>query len=201
MSPKHNQEQKINASQKTILIVAQTPPPLHGQAIMTQLFLDAAHPTVCIAFVRMAFSNTIGEVGTFRLRKTADLAVLLAKIFWAKIRTSAVVLYYLPASPNLIPFFRDIVVLGLTRWMFAKTVFHFHAVGIGEMYGRLPKLLRPLYRLAYFKPDLAICLTQATSADAEHMRPRQTVIIPNAAVDRNCGNNARTLRRTGQSIP
>ena len=85
--------------------------------------------------------------------------------------------------------------------MFPRTVFHFQAVGIGAMYGRLPKLLRPLYRLAYFKPDLAICLTQATSADAEHMRPRQTVIIPNAAVDRNCGNNARTLGRTGQSSP
>jgi glycosyltransferase involved in cell wall biosynthesis len=85
--------------------------------------------------------------------------------------------------------------------MFAKTVFHFQAVGIGEMYARLPKLLRPLYRLAYFKPDLAICLTHATSADAEQMRPRKTVIIPNAAVDRNCGINARTLRGSGPLIP
>ena len=84
--------------------------------------------------------------------------------------------------------------------MFPKMIFHFQAVGIGEMYGRSPKLLRPLYRLAYFKPDLAICLTQATSADAEHMRPRQTVVIPNAAVDRKCGRNARTLCRPGQLV-
>lgn len=184
-----------------ILVVGQTPPPVHGQSVMTQLFLDARHSHIRITFVRMAFSDTIGEVGKVRWQKVGEMVSLLFRVFMAQMKTRSEILYYLPASPNLVPFFRDVVILGLTRWMFTKTVFHFQAVGIGEMYGRLPKLLRPLYRLAYFKPDLAICLTQATSTDAEHMRPRQTVVIPNAAVDRNCGNNARTLRRTGQSIP
>lgn len=184
-----------------ILVVGQTPPPVHGQAVMTQLFLDASYQAIRVNFVRMAFSDTIGDVGKIHWQKVAELISLLFRVFVAKIKTRSGILYYLPASPNLVPFFRDVVVLGLTRWMFAKTVFHFQAVGIGEMYTRLPRYLRPLYRMAYFKPELAICLTHATSVDAGHMHPLQTVVVPNAAVDRNRGRNARTLAVSGQSTP
>jgi glycosyltransferase involved in cell wall biosynthesis len=201
MQLERTEQQDLSTSHRTVLVVAQTPPPMHGQAIMTKLFLDAVHQRVSIAFVRMAFSDTIVEVGRLRLQKLAELATLLVKIFWEKFRTKAEILYYPPASPNLVPFFRDVFVLGLTRWMFKKTVFHFHAVGIGEMYTRLPRCLRPLFRIAYFNPDLAICLTHATSVDAGHMIPRHTVVIPNAAVDRNCGHNARAPGTSEQSVP
>ena len=193
--------QNINVPRLRVLVVGQTPPPMHGQALMTQLFLASTHHRIQVAFVRAAFSETIQDVGKVRGRKVIELASLLYRIFITRLTTKAEVLYYLPASPNFVPFFRDIVVLSLTRWLFTQTVFHFQAVGIGQMYERLPFYLRPLYRMAYFKPNLAICLTKATSADAKHMHPRQMVIIPNAAVDQNCGNNARTLGRPSQSIP
>lgn len=190
-----------NPSMPTILVVGQTPPPVHGQAIMTQLLLDGDYQQIRVKSVRMAFSETIGEVGKVRLQKLIELVSVVARIFRAKLQTKSEVLYYLPASPNMVPFLRDVVILGMTRWMFKKTVFHFQAVGIGAIYARLPRILRPLYRIAYFKPDLAICLTEATSADAEHICPRQTVVIPNAAVDRNCDGNARTLRASGKLVP
>lgn len=185
----------------TILVVGQTPPPVHGQAVMTQLLLDGVYNKIRLRPVRMAFSETIGEVGKIRLQKLTELVSLVARIFHAKLQTKSQVLYYLPASPNMVPFLRDVVILGLTRWMFRKTVFHFQAVGIGAMYGRLPRNLRVLYRMAYFKPDLAICLTRATSVDAEHMIPRRTVVVPNAVCDHTLDRRASETAFRAESVP
>jgi glycosyltransferase involved in cell wall biosynthesis len=191
----------LPASQPTILVVAQTPPPVHGQAVMAKLLLDGAYNKIGLQSVRMAFSETIGEVGKLKLRKATELVSLVARIFRAKLQTKSAILYYLPASPNMVPFLRDVVILGLTRWMFRKTVFHFQAVGIGAMYARLPFILRALYRMAYFKPDLAICLTRATLVDAEHMVPRRTVVVPNAVCDRALGRRARETAVREESVP
>jgi len=185
----------------TILVVGQTPPPIHGQAVMTQLLLDGVYNEIRLRAVRMAFSETIDEVGKIRLQKLTELVSVVARIFRAKFQTKAEILYYLPASPNMVPFLRDVIILGLTRWMFSKTVFHYQAVGIGAMYGRLPRILRPLYRMAYFKPALAICLTRATSIDAEYMVPQRTVVVPNAVSDRTLGRRARETAVRKGAVP
>jgi glycosyltransferase involved in cell wall biosynthesis len=185
----------------TILVVGQTPPPIHGQAVMTQLLLDGVYNEIRLRSVRMAFSETIDEVGKIRLQKLTELVSVVARIFRAKFQTKAEILYYLPASPNMVPFLRDVIILGLTRWMFSKTVFHYQAVGIGAMYARLPFILRALYRMAYFKPDLAICLTRATSVDAEYMLPERTVVVPNAVSDRNIGGSARETAGREEPVP
>ncbi len=185
----------------TILVVGQTPPPVHGQAVMTQLLLDGVYNNIKLRPVRMAFSETIGEVGKIRLQKLTELVSLVARIFHAKLQTKSEILYYLPASPNMVPFLRDVFILGLTRWMFKKTVFHFQAVGIGAMYARLPCILRALYRMAYFKPDLAICLTRATSVDAEHMVPRRTTVVPNAVCDHTLVKRTRETAFRAEYVP
>jgi len=167
----------------SICAVAQTPPPIHGQSAMNRLLLDGSYRRVRLLHVRMAFSEKIEEVAEFQWSKIAHLFSVTARVIWIRIRFRAPTLYYPPASPNMVPFLRDCAILISTRWMFRRTVFHFHANGISELYPRLRFPLKLLYRLAYSNPDLCICLTRHGTADARHFGSREIAVVPNGIPD------------------
>jgi len=79
----------------------------------------------------------------------------------------------------MVPFLRDCVLLIGTRWLFKKTVFHFHANGLSELYSRLPWLLQKAFWLAYGKPALSIAISDYGKQDGEFLRSQEIVIIPN----------------------
>jgi len=162
-----------------IVAVAQTPPPFHGQAVMNQLLLEGDYSKVKFHHVRMAFSGDIQEVGVFRWKKIFHLAAVYFGIVLARFRTGAQVLYYPPASPNMLPFLRDCVLLLGTRWLFKKTVFHFHASGLKGFYERLPWPLQKVFRWAYGRPDLSISISSFAKADAEFFDSQVISVIPN----------------------
>lgn len=162
-----------------IIAVAQTPPPFHGQAVMNQLLLEGDYSKVQFHHVRMAFSDDIQEVGVFRWKKIFHLVAVFFGIVVARFRTGAQVLYYPPASPNMVPFLRDCVLLIGTRWLFKKTVFHFHASGLKGFHERLPWPLQKVFRWAYGRPDLSISISSFAQADAEFFDSQNISIIPN----------------------
>jgi hypothetical protein len=163
----------------SIIAVAQTPPPFHGQAVMNQLLLEGDYSKVKFHHVRMAFSGDIQEVGVFRWKKIFHLVAVFFGIVAARFRTGTQVLYYPPASPNMVPFFRDCVLLIGTRWLFKKTVFHFHASGLKGFYARLPWPLQKAFRWAYGRPDLSISISSFAKADAEFFDSQVISVIPN----------------------
>ncbi|TFG88717.1 MAG: glycosyltransferase family 1 protein, partial [Gemmatimonadales bacterium] len=166
-----------------ILVVAQTPPPVHGQAVATARFLEGAYTRIRLHHVRMAFSDEGADVGRFRLSKIGRLAGLVVRVVLARMRTGARVLYYPPGGPSRIPFARDVVFLGLLRPLFDRVVFHFHATGVSRLYASLGPVGRALFRRAYFEPDLAICLAPETTEDAQFIRARRVTVVPNGVDD------------------
>ena len=115
----------------------------------------------------------------------------------AAIRHGIDVLYYPPAGPNRIPLVRDIAILGCTRWLFRKTIFHFHILGIGHVYQGLPLPVRWLARFALFGPDVAICLSNSATADAKMLGSRSISIVPNGIDDQfTRGRSLRNHRET-----
>jgi glycosyltransferase involved in cell wall biosynthesis len=167
----------------TILVVGQTPPPLHGQAIMIQSFLDGTYQDFKLEHVRMNFSRSIEEVGSFGWRKLWVLWLTWLGILRARFLRGARVLYYPPSGPNRNPVLRDIALLATTRWLFRKTVFHFHAAGLYEIYPRLRWWEKPLFRLAYRSPDLAIFTAASTSGDAALLEAKSVAIVPCGIAD------------------
>jgi glycosyltransferase involved in cell wall biosynthesis len=163
----------------TIVAVAQKPPPFHGQAVMNQLLLEGDYSKIHLHHVRMAFSHDIQEVGVFRWKKIFHLVAVFFGIVAARFRTGAQVLYYPPASPNMVPFLRDCVLLIGTRWLFKKTVFHFHANGLADLYARLPWLLKKAFWLAYGKPALSIAISNYGMRDGEFLKSQEIVLILN----------------------
>lgn len=166
-----------------VLFVAQTPPPVHGQSVMSEYFLQGEYSRIEIHHLRMAFSQEIEEVGRPGWGKVIQLFRLILRIFVARFRLKPDVLYYPPAGPNLVPFLRDAVILIAVRWMFSRTVFHFHAAGLPDLYARLPFPLKGIFRAAYNRPDVAISISTGGLRDARFLRARATRLVPNGIPD------------------
>jgi glycosyltransferase involved in cell wall biosynthesis len=166
-----------------VLVVGQTPPPYLGQPIMLQRLLESKIDDVQLHHLRMVLSGDANEVGRFRWSKVFSLLPIVLRILYARILGGVDVLYYPPAGPNRVTLFRDFAILLPTRWLFRKTIFHFHASGLTEMYPRLPGWQRWLFRRAYFYPDAAIRLSDLTPDDARGVRAKREYVIANGIDD------------------
>lgn len=166
-----------------VLVVGQTPPPYHGQAVMIERLVRANMDGVRLYHVRMAFSHDMAEVGRFRFRKVAHLVHVVWRILYVRFVHGARVLYYPPAGPNRIPMLRDMFILLCTRWLFRQTIFHMQASGLSELYQDLDRACQFMYRLAYFHADAVVRTSPYTTDDAHGLRARREFIVTNAADD------------------
>ncbi len=182
-----------------ILVVGQTPPPWHGQAIMIDRLLRAPYERVRLYRVRMAFSDSIGDVGRFRLSKVFHLVSVIAQIVYHRLVHGAKVLYYPPAGPNRVPLYRDLVILLCSRWMFRRTIFHFHAGGISELYPQLSRTTQWLFRKALFDADAGIRVSHGSPPDAVALAAQQEFIVPNGIDDEWPKIEAYRMNRVGDA--
>ncbi|MEO1615881.1 MAG: glycosyltransferase family 4 protein [Planctomycetota bacterium] len=166
-----------------VLVVGQTPPPMVGQWIMIEKILNAEYQRLNLFHVRMAFSDNVEQIGGVTVGKIFHLFSVIAKIWIARFRHRAEVLYYPPAGPNLVPVLRDIIILASTRWLFRGVAFHFHAGGVSSIYTRLPWLIKPLFKLAYNNADVGIQLSNLNPPDSEALSCRKHFVIPNGIDD------------------
>jgi len=161
-----------------ILIVGQTPPPFGGQAIMIKKILNGKYDSLKLFHVRMAFSKEMNDMGKIQLFKIIHLFQLILKIYYFRIVKGVRVLYYPPSGPDKIAVYRDMFILITTRWLFKKTIFHFHAGGISQLWDKLHFLEKVAFRLAFFKPDISISLSNLLPPDAEFLQSKEKVVIP-----------------------
>lgn len=150
---------------------------------MIARLLDLRSDQLQLHHVRLAFSDDIGDVGRFAFRKLWILFTTILRVWWARIRHGTQVLYYPPSGPAKVPVLRDIVFLLATRWVFRRTAFHFHAGGVSAFAAQLPAPLRPLFRLAYRRPDLAIRTAPQNPDDGAAFGARRNVVVPNGVED------------------
>jgi len=163
---------------KKILIVGQTPPPWGGQCIMIEKIINMKYDSIKIYHVRMFFSSEFDEVGKFKFKKVFHIFYIIAMIYYYRFKHNIKVLYYPPAGPNLIPVLRDIIILNSVRFLFEKTIFHFHAGGVSEYRTQIPSLLRILFDKAYNGVSVAIRLSHLNPEDGRKLKAIREEIIP-----------------------
>lgn len=166
-----------------VLVVGQTPPPLGGQAVMIEKLLEARYERIEYFHVRMNFSKSMDEIGNFKASKIFHLIKIVISIWIKKFKTGATILYYPPAGNDLVPVLRDLILLCLTRFLFRKTIFHFHAVGVSDIYNELNPVLKYFYRRAYYNVDLAIKLSEKSFPDDIRLHCKKSVVVPNGITD------------------
>ena len=161
-----------------ILLVGQTPPPYHGQAVVTAMLFDNHWGDLQVERLRMSYSDTIDAVGKASLLKIVHLLRLIIETWFIVLSKRPRVLYYLPASANKVPVLRDVVYLCCVRWLFSKTVFHYHAGGLPEYLnsaGWLGKVAQKVYGGA----DMSIEICRTNYSPGRIFGARQTVFIAN----------------------
>src|SRR5438128_4986243 len=70
----------------SIVVLGQTPPPYHGQAMMINRLVRARFERIRVHHVRMAFSSSMQEVGTFGFVKVARLVSTICRALFARFR-------------------------------------------------------------------------------------------------------------------
>ncbi|MEQ9307272.1 MAG: glycosyltransferase family 4 protein [Marinoscillum sp.] len=168
---------------KKILVVGQTPPPYHGQAISTERMLNGKYKDVKLYHVRLAFSSSHGEIGKFKLKKLLMLPLLIIRIGIMRIWYNIPTLYYMPGGIGVIPIYKDLLVLLPTRFLFKNTIFHFRSAGIEEHYKLLGPVLKRLFHVAFDKPDIAIRLSKLNPDDSSFLNAKIDFILPNGMED------------------
>ena len=150
---------------------------------MIEALLKGTYTKVQLFHVRLAFSEDMESVGKFAVRKLWILFTTIVRIWIARFRYRTPVLYYPPSGPNKVPVLRDIILLNAVRWMFSKTVFHFHAGGVSAFAQELPAPFRPLFNMAYRKPALAIRTAPQNPEDGIALGARKSIVVPNGLPD------------------
>jgi len=117
-------------------------------------------------------------VGRVRISKILHMFALIFRIIYHRFASRVRILYYPPSGPDRVPMFRDIIILVCTRWLFDKTIFHYHAGGLSELYGQLSPWEKWFFRKAYFHADAAIRLSDLTPADGKLLAAKREYVIP-----------------------
>jgi glycosyltransferase involved in cell wall biosynthesis len=167
---------------RKIIIIAQTPPPFHGQAIMQKYLVDVNWNWCRKEFVRMNFSDSIDEVGTFKGKKIRQLFGLMNSIRKAN-KPKAGVIYYPPSGPNRIGIYRDVVMLFFLKAFSRKILLHFHAGGIDQIFDKVSRIESFFIKKAFSKPDAAIVLTKWLEKEVQWCKPEKTFVVENGIED------------------
>jgi glycosyltransferase involved in cell wall biosynthesis len=142
-----------------VLLIGQTPPPWHGQAVATQILFDHDWPEFEVHRLRMEFSEEMHEVGRFQWKKISHLGHLIRTARRFLKTNPGSILFYPPASARWIPFLRDVFFLGCVRHLAGRTVFIYHASGL-PVFATAGWLRRRLSRLVYHRADMSLEVAQ-----------------------------------------
>jgi glycosyltransferase involved in cell wall biosynthesis len=168
-----------------LLVLAQTPPPHHGQSLMVRALLDGL-PGCGIEAVHapLNVSRDLADIGRWRPGKI--LAVFRSGFAARRLarRENCNALYYVPAPGKRGALWRDIALLALARPTCPRLVLHWHAVGLGAWLAqRATAAERRLAQRHLGRADLALVLAPELLADAAEFTPHRTAIVPNGLPD------------------
>ena len=170
-----------------LLVLAQTPPPHHGQSAMIRLLLEElGRPGQGFELyhVNLHLSQTSADVGRWQLGKIVPLLGACFKVLYTRWRHGPMALYYVPAPAKRGALYRDWVVMLLCRPFFSQLILHWHAVGLGQwLETSATTLERRISRRLLGKADLSIVLAPELAADVEKLWPQRIAIVQNSLAE------------------
>ncbi len=154
------------------------PPPVHGASLATKALFEADLAPLEKHLLEIRSSKELQEVGKASLKKVLGLFSLVVRCVSLRIRSGATVLYYTPGSANLVPFVRDVVFLGLCRWMFRRTVLHYHSGGLIDFLSAR-RWRKVLGQWAYGRGAWALTLSEHVAVPGLDFGAARVIEVPN----------------------
>lgn len=186
-----------------LLVLAQVPPPHHGQSAMVELMLDhlpAVAPEVEIHHVNLALSHSTADIGRWRWGKALGVVGALIRVWSLMLIHGRMSLYYVPAPGKRGALYRDIFLMLGTRIIARKLILHWHATGLGgwlESEGYAWE--RVLAKWALGRAHQSIVLGEALRADAAVFAPDSIRVLRNGIEDP-CPDKTHSSRKPAQPL-
>ena len=164
-----------------LLILAQTPPPLHGQSAMVRVAVEGLPKHgIEVHHVNLRLSRSQTDIGGWRPGKILAILDACFHAVATRFAHECDTLYYVPAPGKRGAIYRDWLVMLLVRPFFPRLVLHFHNGGLGDW---LEHSAQPWERALtrWFLRDaaLAIVLAESLRPDAVALQPRRVAVVPN----------------------
>jgi glycosyltransferase involved in cell wall biosynthesis len=168
-----------------LLVLAQIPPPVHGQSIMVQtLVTGLPSHGVDVHHINLGLSRDAADIGRWRPGKVIAVLAACLHAAAARFRRGCDTLYYVPAPGKRGAIYRDWCVMLLCRPLFPRLVLHWHAAGLAAwMSAEATGVERWLTRRLLRGADLSIVLSESLRADAEAFQPKAVRVVPNGIAD------------------
>ena len=183
-----------NDSLPSIVLIAQTPPPFHGQSVMQKYLVDANWPWCRKFHIRLAYSEQVADIGHFHFKKIVRLYQVIAQLRKLTSPKKANLIYYPPAGPFRIPLYRDVITLWFARHRGYKVLLHFHAGGLDQLVNRLTAFELFFVKKVFYGIDYAVVLLPSLCAEVNWFRPKQVFVIPNGIEDKYEAKNSSIQR-------
>jgi glycosyltransferase involved in cell wall biosynthesis len=168
-----------------LLVLAQTPPPVHGQSVMVST-LVAGLPArgIAVEHVNLGLSRDAADIGRWRPGKFFALLGACMRAVAARRRAGADTLYYVPAPGKRGALYRDWLVMLLCRPFYKRVVLHWHAAGLADWLATRGRgWERWLSHRLLGGADLALVLSDCLRADADAFAPKKIRTVPNGIPD------------------
>lgn len=168
-----------------LLVLAHTPPPLHGQSLMVGTLVEGlpAHG-IALHHVNFLLSHAAADIGRWRPAKVWHTFAGAVRAVRARFRHGCDTLYYIPAPAKRGALYRDWLVMLICRPFFPRLVLHWHAAGLTAwLDGKATRLERTITRALLGRADLSIVLSDSLHSDAAKLRARRVIVVRNGIAD------------------
>lgn len=169
-----------------LLVLAQTPPPAHGQSLAVQALLGhlRAQPGWEIHHVNLPLSRDAADIGRWRVGKMFTALAAVFHVWGAFLRHGRMPIYYVPAPAKRSALYRDWLLLGLCRPFARGVVFHWHGVGLGAWLDEHARAWeRWVARRILGGVELAIAQAEVGRDDCARLFPQRCTVIRNGVID------------------
>lgn len=181
-----------------ICVFAHVPPPMHGQAYMTQLLLQALRQWKSndpeapeIYHVDARVSRKAQDIGGMAIGKLLLLVGYITQAVWARLWRRCTHLYYVPAPAKKSAILRDLLVLSVLRPFYPHLILHWHAMGLGKwvsgqttiFWGHLDGCLRKCIRKLLGGAEQAWILKEVFREEVQIFQPKRVELLINGIPD------------------
>jgi len=170
-----------------LLVLAQTPPPLHGQSVMVQVLVQQLgnRPGLSLCHVNFQLSRDHADIGRWRSGKILRTIGLAGRAVVVGQREGCDTLYYVPSPPGKRgALYRDWLAMALCRPFFRRLVLHWQAAGLAEWLERdAHRIEQMLTRWFLGRADLSVVVSDRLRADGDYLHARTVAVVPNGVGD------------------
>lgn len=169
-----------------LLVLAQVPPPTHGQSLAVAGLLDhlRAQPDFEVHHVNLGLSHDADDVGRWRPGKVVATVRAAGEARRLCGKHGPMPLYYVPAPAKRGALYRDWAIFSMLRRHVSGVILHWHAVGLGEWLAtQATTFERVLTHRLLGRATLSIAQSPSCAPDAGKLHPQRCIVVRNGVPD------------------